>query len=415
MQLKLLKDLSLFYDILFSALLISLTLSTALPNIIAGFLILIYCFDRFYLKNKSNSKIGYSLGILIFLVIYMCLINLLKSDSEDYKILSRYLIFIIIPFLTKKTTRKTLLKFSFTFGINICTIYSFYLISAYYIENYSLPFGNNDMVNKIILIERPYLGFMCTINSILSISLLQNLNKSSLLLKSYLMFSAINSVILLILISARMSIISIIIIGSYFLFILFKKGIINIRYAWIFMVIITSGIILLLNQTSLGDRLYLAESWKDTFKKISIYEPRVTIWNCALEIISESEKFNYLTGFSSFNQTQQELTFCYSSNIQNESKKEYYISEGFNSHNQYLDFLLTGGLIAFLLFLIFIVSLFHKKNILKDKFHISIIIAFILFFSVENVLHRQLGCYMLGLLFLFINDSEKSTKYILIR
>lgn len=409
MWLKSVKKLSLLYDILFSVLLVSLTLSTALPNIITGFLILIYCLDKFYLKNKSDSKVGYSLAILIFLVLYMCVINVLKSANEDFNILSRYLIFIIIPFLAERATRKKLLKLSFIIGINICTIYSFCLITDHYIQNYSLPFGNNHMVNKIILIERPYLGFMCTISSILSINLAQKLNRSSLLLKSYLAFCTICSISLLILISARMSIISIIIIGLYFLFILFKKGIINIRYIWISVIIISSGLIFLISQTSLGDRFYITNNWEKTIKKISIYEPRVTIWDCAFEIMSENKEFNYLTGFGSFNQTQQKLTFCYSSKIQNESKKEYYISEGFNSHNQFLDFLLTGGLIGFLLFIFFIASLFYKKDIVKDKFHIAIIITFVLFFSVENVLHRQLGCYMFGLLFLFIDNSEKDT------
>src|SRR5690606_15993077 len=81
------------------------------------------------------------------------------------------------------------------------------------------------------------------------------------------------------------------------------------------------------------------------------YELRVVVWKCAETIISQ--KGFSLTGIG-FDNTKDQLVSCYEEQISNINKKEKFVSERYNTHNQFLDFYLSAGFIALLLFVLFI-------------------------------------------------------------
>ena len=128
---------------------------------------------------------------------------------------------------------------------------------------------------------------------------------------------------------------------------------------------------------------------------------RLTIYKCSLEKILE-RPFGYGVG-----STQENLDICYLNNSLDLSKKTY------NSHNQYLSFLLTSGIVGF-----FIISYFITKKIyyLKNKkkyFAISVLVFILLNFITENVIERENGAILYGFiisLFTFYEYEEPKTS-----
>ncbi|WP_428230736.1 O-antigen ligase family protein [Flavobacterium sp.] len=111
---------------------------------------------------------------------------------------------------------------------------------------------------------------------------------------------------------------------------------------------------------------------------------RYASWTCSIKLIKES----HFLGMD-YNLIQEKLDECYQPFNSFELKKFR-----INSHNQYLDLLLKGGL---LLFFTFIWSLFIKiKETLRQKqyLYFSITILFTISFITENILFRQYGIYI---------------------
>jgi O-antigen ligase len=136
------------------------------------------------------------------------------------------------------------------------------------------------------------------------------------------------------------------------------------------------------------------------------YEPRFVIWPCATKLITE-KTINSVVGSGGFTKTQQLLCECYENNIDNESKKEWYLERKFNTHNQFLGFLLVGGIIGLIIFIYLLYQLFQTSY--KNIYMFSIWISFMLFLILENIFYRQYGCYLIAVIVLFLTQ-EKNEK-----
>lgn len=108
---------------------------------------------------------------------------------------------------------------------------------------------------------------------------------------------------------------------------------------------------------------------------------RTAIYNCSITLISDAGFF----GFSPAD-TQQELNSCYEKFNTSAFNKTNY-----NTHNQYLDYLLSFGVIGLLLILF--IFYFYLKNALRndDKSHFNFLILFYIAFLTENILVRNTG------------------------
>ncbi len=114
---------------------------------------------------------------------------------------------------------------------------------------------------------------------------------------------------------------------------------------------------------------------------------RTGIYKCSFEIIKD----NWLVGVGPGN-LQTELNQCY-----NKISKEVYEVRDYNTHNQYLDYWASMGILApILLLLLFgwvLIKNFHQKNWLA----IAICALFFTTFFTENVLLRQNGVVIFSL------------------
>ncbi len=107
------------------------------------------------------------------------------------------------------------------------------------------------------------------------------------------------------------------------------------------------------------------------------------------------DDFNVVFGYSSNTIVENNYVNCYAKTIKNESKKAYFTETKFNSHNQFIDMYLNNGLIGLLLFVSFFITLFYA---VKDNFFdVATLLSIVLFLLVENVLHRQTGCYIFSI------------------
>ena len=84
-----------------------------------------------------------------------------------------------------------------------------------------------------------------------------------------------------------------------------------------------------------------------------MHEPRFLIWKYSYEILKET---NLITG-NGYSKTIEKLVNKYK-NIPQEKKRNWFIDKEFNTHNQYLDILISQGILATLIFLVFLFQAF---------------------------------------------------------
>ncbi len=137
-------------------------------------------------------------------------------------------------------------------------------------------------------------------------------------------------------------------------------------------------------------------------------EPRMVIWDCALNI-AQAESVS-LRG-NGFTQTNKDMLACYESDIDNPIKKAWFLTKKYNVHNQFLDLYLGSGVLAMLLFVAGFALCFIKQR--KSLYPSALLMATAIFLMAENMFHRQIGAYYMGLIWamlMFLPKDEKTEK-----
>ena len=195
----------------------------------------------------------------------------------------------------------------------------------------------------------------------------------------FLIIGAFQLFVLLVL-SKKGVIISLIIALALFCFFTIRKKMLLILY-----IILGLAIFSFLTKNYAPDTIKRFREVVDvkSYKKIESHSStsqRYGIYKCSLETFNEK----WLLGFG-VGDTQNALTSCYT------KSSEVLVKGQYNSHNQYLGILLNVGIIGFLFFIItmFInLKLFYTK---KDFLAFCLILMYLLFMLTENILDRQNG------------------------
>ncbi|MFC0578626.1 O-antigen ligase family protein [Mesonia mobilis] len=370
-----------FYDFLCGLFLFFIPISVALPNILLPFLGVLFILNF----RNINKIIPRYLLMFFFTIMIIFLRSYFFSNNIDSSIFLKFsMIFVIFIFFTQAKNIKYL-EYAFLGGIFTAVIGSSLEIWLYILEHPDFLLANGSLVNELLWLERPYFGFLNTLGLYIC---LNNARKSKGRYDYYIL-----AIILLafnIYISARLGILLCALI--MFVFLIKNHNIkkyhkLGFGIAAIVTIFIAMGL-----SDNLLERMKITNDIDKTKHLLKVYEPRFVIWPCSYEIVSN--KMNLFIGLGNYKNVESELANCYSSTIKNPSKKEYYLLKRFNTHNQFLDFLLVGGIIPFILLL----SVFWIGWFSNGTFEVKVIlILFFAFFMVENVLHRQLGCYLFGI------------------
>lgn len=389
------------YDYLFCILIIALPFALKFHNIALITLCLYFIID--YKRYKElNFKTLTTLPYLILgvLLLYWVGKGVLTNTFTDNK----YSLLIPIVLIAVVALKIKDIYIVLTSVVGVGFIIGTRAVVAV-LQNYTqtgelLPFEGK-VINAILGMERPYLGFMLIMSIFTAYYLSMHFKKHQYVLLAYVGYT----VIVLFLISARMSILTLVaVVFIYMLFYLqvsfYKKSMV------VFFVFLISALFLNFNK-NLRERFFITDNYTETLQKLERHEPRFIIWPCAFEIMNTPE-FNLLIGVNSEKELVYKLVDCYRLKIANESRKLFFTQSKFNTHNQFLGiFMILGFLGLFLLLSLLIVLAYQNKH---NFFKISLLMALTMFFMVENVLSRQLGAYLFVIIFIMVNSKSIQEK-----
>jgi hypothetical protein len=241
-----------------------------------------------------------------------------------------------------------------------------------------------------------YFGIYIVLAQILIYELFKNTKKLALRLTLFILY--FTQFVFLFLISSKAAIISSLLFAFYIAF-SFPKQI------WLKSVVAIVVIIFAMVFVSFNPKMKL---FKDNFfVQLSInpnaqfgHDLRILSWDASWFII----KSNWVLGVGE-GRKDSELNGTY-------IKKGYVVParEGFNSHNQYLDFLLGGGVIALGIYLGGILWMVYRA-IESDNY---ILLIFVLLFSFEalfeNLLSRHAGVLLFSIFTVYLRGNLKATS-----
>lgn len=352
------------------------------------FLILVALFDKQKILETIKNKFFILFSIFLLFITLFTLFNFtfIVDFSETRKIAQTLLLIVLFSF----TNDKRFLIYGFIFGVFISSLISGINIINYYLNSFEFLMSKSS-VEDLFVTQRLYLGFFIVISVILLLHIYQiSINKiqkySSMLLILYFAF-------LLFLISSRSALI--------IAFVIFLITIIyNLKPLHSFLLVTAVGLIfstIIITNKNLSNRfLYSEDSVRPSFiDKIKTHEPRYDIWKFSTQIFKEEKP--YLFGIGTF-KTQELLVSKYQL-MPIEKRKNWFIERNFNTHNQYVDIVLSYGIIGLLIFMMFMKELiaFFYKNI----YSLNLVLSLILFLFVENLFHRQLGSFIFALTLVF--------------
>lgn len=363
--------------------------ATAVPNIVLMALLASFPFvvKKSDFKKLLKREIFIFLTLVVFIFINMLLFQDIENDIKIVqKIFSSLLLLVLfIPLEKTENLNKTIvLSVLVCMGISLFNLYEFYSGSG------EFTFADGATINEVLVIDRLYLGFLCVISVIASIGLLGNKYKI------LYMANVILCILFTLLISSRIAIILLLLLTV--LLILYSKQ--KKQYIIFFACVLAITIAAFKYNKNLGERFFYTQSSMSKKSYVELFlawEPRVVIWECNYKILMKETPILIGNGFYT---TKDKLVSCYDGLINKEDKRNYFIAERFNPHNQYFDFLLSYGIIALLLFLAIFITIFIRHR--KSYYKMALILTIMAFAFIESFFQRQIGAYLFAIIFMLI-------------
>lgn len=357
-----------------------LPLSLAFPNILIIPIGLMFLYKIIVFK-----RVKFSLLWIINLLLLIFILTLAFTQHhfiDELSFQKEYLAGIAIFLMIGEVSRLKTIEISFVAGVLSAIIFNIIYIVFQVVNSSGLDLSVGSEVNNFLIIERPYFAFFTVVTNFIILKWIRNG------LSKYLYLIAILSALFCFFITARLGML----LHTLLIFHHIYKCVNRIKFKQLSVVVIISMVIGLFsyNNHYLKKRLRIESSIEKTYKKLKVFEIRFTVWDCSTQILSD----NWLLGLKSHENLIPVMTDCYVSKVDPKRKQmlKYYKSRKFNTHNQFFDFWLIGGLIGVLLFMFMLAYPFIKPN--QHRQMLILLVLFIGFFLVENVFHRQLGCYI---------------------
>ena len=366
----------------------------AIPNGINILLVLLFPFvidKQSFIKNILKKPIVCFAAFLLFVLFKSIFLGHFLEDLNVIKKLFQILLLLILSFGLKRNALEQL-KSGIIFGSLFAVIYSLIKITSIIIETGSFNFSNGPIINDTLPLQRLYLGLLCVISLILVMDRFFKMNK-----KAYL-FLAIIFGSFVFLISARIAIITTVIVLLYYVQLKMHKK--HKLLTLLSLVLFT--FLFFLKSPNLSKRILDTEYKTNSpiFERILTQEPRYLIWKYSYSVLNK----NQLLFGHGFKGVKIQLLKKYEE-IDDLNKRNWFIQEQFNSHNQYLDILLTQGIIGLALFLIFLYYL-YKESLFSDT-NFLLFLTLAIFLTIYNNFYRVIGVFIFAIIFCIIVRSKK--------
>ena len=388
------KNLDKLYSILWMLFVFVLPFSKAYPNIVLIPITILFIGLKKYKSIHFTKKDSFI--FFISAVLWISFSSLLQSGiDENLKLLTKFYMLIGIFIVSRSINKDSLnILFAFIAGTLVQFLISLYGIFNYFFENGFVKLAIGKDVNSILHAERPYLGFTLTLSVLLSLYIIRKLKFKWLYIWVFV------AVIFIFFVSARLASLLCILLLAHHLYIILKNQRTYLLLSSLSLATIV--IVSLLFNENFQKRMRIDKDIKSSFAKFKAYEPRFIIWDCTTELIQE---INPLIGVGNYQKLKAKQVKCYTSRIpqRQTSKIKFYKEKSFNTHNQFLGFLLLGGWVACLLLILFFIFSFYKS--LHPIYSLTLFL-FLLFFIFENVLYRQVGAQLMGFFLGFLSSKS---------
>lgn len=392
------KHIDKIYNYLFMLLCFAIPISglaKAVPNILIIALVVLFPFHSSRNAIKSIKK---ELLFLLVFILVIVLNTLLFQRFEDMSIISR-LVFIplFIALAVPVKNFKACLS-SFVLGAFSILLLSSIQMGLTSLES-KVELVNGAKITEFLMGERPYLGFIYLISACFSVYLGINSNHKYLRIL-YISLGVLFAAFIFIM-AARIAALSVV-LGLVLSLFYFLRKIKN--KAIVLFAIPILGFLMYGLSGNMIKRFYVGNEYVNVITA----DPRYYIWDCATQMSVENTS-DLLFGKGYYG-VENELVECYTTknNFLGAEQQQWFIDSRFNTHNQFFDIFLSQGLFAILLLCFFFLYLaFLGKN---NFFVLSLFLFLFLFFAVENVLTRQIGCMLTGFVLSFILREDLKIK-----
>ena len=371
----------------------------AITSIAMGcsFVIALFIFDRENLKKPFFSNALRLLALFFFITIFLSVFtNGIFNDLSELRKIGQTLL-VLYLFSLSESPKK--LKTSFITGVFLSASVSLINIALYVIQTGSYEFYTGEVVEQLMFTQRSYLGFFCVISTIFC---LENIFKSNTIKeKRASLLIVCFMIITIFLISSRTAVLLLIIVLTTTALKTLNRKSRIISLAGILALLLTA---LLVNKNLTQRVFYSADDYRLSFiEKIKVHEPRYLIWTESLDIFHKTK--NKLFGIG-FGKTQEKLRKRYKE-INIPKKRGWFLERDFNTHNQYLDILLSTGIMGLVFFLSFLFAIIflYKHSI----YVLNTLICLTIFMFFENTFHRTYGVFIMALIF-YISIQSLLTK-----
>lgn len=343
------------------------------------FLILL-TISTFLVKKRVYPLKSIVFSSLIIFFVYVVCLGLVSLEFETNEYL-KLLPLLIIPYSFSYLKKDVLINglYFFLVAVILKQLMAVYGIIEYYYftPGVKVPLASYAGVNEILYFERPYLGYFSALNVIIAYYFFKNYKVWLFALICFF------STLIVVLISARMGLL---IIMVTLLCILISKISKRFRLVLLLFSIIVFTLFIQTNNPL-----------KNRFQQIK-YDSRLIVWNGALEIAKEHS--NYIFGIKNQNTIKKSLLNFY----ENKAEFEYppdkirFVTKGYNTHNQFLNEFLRGGIIALLLLISpFVYALYNSFKSHNLAFAL-LVLSVLMLLLVENLLARQIGVYITAII-----------------
>ena len=363
-----------------------MTYAKAFVNIcmICLFLIMVVSYNKDKVINIVNEKFFKAFTIFLIFIVIFSLFNgsFFEDFAESRKIAQIILLLILFSFVNDKR----FLIYGFLVGVLVSSLITDLNILIYYLNSSELLISKSS-VEDLFITQRLYLGFFVVISIVLLSFLFQtsNRNKQKIFYALLILFFIFS----LFLISSRSAILIAFLL--FLITIIYKsKSVFTIGVLLASLVIFST--IIITNKNLSNRFLYSQDSVRTSFiEKIKTHEPRYDIWKFSLQIYDEQNLGFF--GLGTY-KTQELLVEKYKL-MPIDKRKNWFIQRNFNTHNQYIDIILSFGFLGLILFAVFIREIILKTY--KNVYSLNLTLSLILFLVIENLFHRQLGSFILAL------------------
>lgn len=365
----------------------------ALPNILL--IILTISFPAIIKREHFQKIKKVPLFLLLLFFGYMVLNSIFSGRFDtDLSILKKIAIAIglVILYLPIQYDRKV--QKAVIFSSIAAIIFSIISIVYSANTNANFEFGDSRMMIEALLVDRLYLGLISVLSILFCYRSMRKIYHPH---NAYYLGAIAINVLFIVLVVSKIS--------GIVLFCLLlirqaygNKKSMRLLIATGFIGFVIGGLFFLKTQQQKNTGpVSFSTFLNKNFGASNTSQTRLITWRCSLDVLENST-----IGFTGigFKATKDKLVECYQTTIKDPEKKEVFTSQRYNSHNQFLDILLSTGYVGLFLMCLFLIWSFMKNK--EHFFQTAILGTFIAYGLVENIFHRQIGVYYVGLILIIV-------------